>query len=49
MMAHQNGDMAVDQPSTFSEFENSHNKENCTWEAIDLIKKLLELDYVKIR
>lgn len=46
MVAHQNGDMTVDQASTFSEFENEHNKQNCTWEAIDLIQKLLELDFV---
>lgn len=47
MVAHQNGDMAVDQASNFQEFENEHNKQNCTWEAIDLIKKLLELDFVR--
>ena len=46
MIAHQNGDIAVETPSKFTEFENGHNKQNCTPEAIDLIKKLLELDFV---
>ena len=48
IVAHQNGDIAVEKASDFEEFVNPKNKENCTWEALDLIKKLLTLDFVNM-
>jgi hypothetical protein len=46
IMAHKGGDMAIDEPSTFKEFQNDSNKDNLTADAIDLLQKLLRLDYV---
>ena len=48
LVAHDNGDIAVEKPADLSQFENAHNKENCTWEALDLLSKLFVLDYVRI-
>jgi casein kinase II subunit alpha len=48
IMAHKGGDMAIDEPSTFKEFVNDKNKDSCTAEVIDLLQKLLHLDYVHV-
>ena len=44
--AFQNGDIKVTPPTDFSEYIDAHTKENATPEAIDLIKRLLTIDYV---
>lgn len=46
LVAHENGDIAVEKPSDLEGFVNEQNKHNCTWEAMDLLKKLLTLDFV---
>lgn len=45
-MAYGKGEIPIDKKSNFEEFVDKHNKDNCTWEALDLIKKLLVLDLV---
>lgn len=45
-MAFENGDIKTEAPSNYSEFVNAHNQANATKEAIDLIKRLLAIDYV---
>ena len=46
LVAHENGDIAVEKPSNLDQFKNNHNEQNCTWEALDLLEKLLALDFV---
>jgi hypothetical protein len=46
IVAFENGDIKAEEPSEFAEFINKTNQANATWEAIDLLKKLLKLDYV---
>ena len=47
IVAFDNGDIKAEEPSNYEEFINKNNKENATWEALDLIKHLLKLDYRK--
>jgi hypothetical protein len=47
LIAFENGDIKGESPSNLEEFINKANADNATVEALDLIKKLLQLDYVK--
>ena len=46
IVAFENGDIRAEDPSNYEEFINKGNEANCTWEALDLVKHLLTLDYV---
>jgi hypothetical protein len=46
IVAFENGDIKTEAPSDYSEFINAHNQGNVTFEALDLLKKLLTIDYV---
>lgn len=46
IVAFENGDIKAEEPSNLEEFVNKSNEGNATWEALDLIKHLLKLDYV---
>lgn len=45
LVAFENKDIKEEGPSSFEEFVTKENKEKATWEALDLIKKLLTLDF----
>lgn len=45
LIAFENGDIKEEKPSDLSEFINEGNKAKASWEALDLIKKMLTLDY----
>ena len=45
MIAFENGDIKEEKPSDFKEFINENNEGKVTWEALDLIKKMLVLDF----
>ncbi len=45
LIAFENGDIKEEKPSDLSEFINEGNKAKATWEALDLIKKMLILDF----
>ena len=49
IVAFENGDIKADSPSDYEEFINKGNEGNASWEALDLIKHLLKLDYVRIK
>jgi hypothetical protein len=46
IIAFENGDIKAEAPSNYSEFINNHNEGKATKEALDLIKRLLTIDYV---
>ena len=46
LIAFENGDIREEKPSTFEEFINKENTDFATWGALDLIRKLVTLDYV---
>ena len=48
IVAFENGDIKDEPASNYEEFINKGNKNNATAEALDLIKHLLKLDYVKL-
>lgn len=48
IVAFENGDIRAEEPSNYEEYINKGNEGNCTWEALDLIKHLLKLDYVSL-
>jgi hypothetical protein len=48
IMAFKNGDIKEEKPSTLQEFVTAQNKDNATSEALNLILRLLTLDYVFI-
>ena len=48
IVAFENGDIKAESPSDYDEFVNAGNETNTTWEALDLIKHLLKLDYVRM-
>ena len=45
LIAFENGDIKEEKPSDLSEFVTELNKGKATWEALDLIKKMLTLDF----
>lgn len=45
LIAFENGDIKEEKPSDFSEFTNENNKGKVTWEALDLLKRMLALDF----
>jgi hypothetical protein len=46
LIAFENGDIKEEKPSDLSEFVTKDNESKATWEALDLIKKMLALDFV---
>ena len=46
LVAFQNGDIAAEDPAEFDQFCTPANEDNCTWESLDMIKRLLVLDWV---
>jgi hypothetical protein len=46
IVAFENGDIKAEAPSSYSEFINAHNQGNATFQALDLLKRLLAIDYV---
>lgn len=47
-MAYESGDIKPEPASDFSEFINPTNETNITAEAIDLLRRLLTVDFVVI-
>jgi hypothetical protein len=46
LIAFENGDIKEEKPTDFQEYINPSNELKATWEAIDLLQKMLVLDYV---
>lgn len=49
IMAFKNGDIKEEKPSTLQEYITPQNKDNAASEALNLILRLLTLDYVLIQ